>query len=86
VDEDTKKVYPIARKEISQTKKANTFVIHKPLLESILEDAMYITGWVSYYKIANMKTFLIYWKRWKLVRTKYRNLIKLGINKYRGWK
>ncbi|WP_272482134.1 group II intron maturase-specific domain-containing protein [Thomasclavelia spiroformis] len=58
----------------------------------------YITGWVNYYRIANMSKHLreidswmrrrirmIYWKRWKLVRTRYRNLQKLGINKSKAW-
>jgi group II intron reverse transcriptase/maturase len=51
-----------------------------------------ITGWVNYYKIAGMKTLLqgidewmrrrirsLIWKQWKKAKTKYRNLIKLGI-------
>jgi group II intron reverse transcriptase/maturase len=51
-----------------------------------------ITGWVNYFKIAGMKTLLqsidkwmrrriraLIWKQWKKVKTKYRNLIKLGI-------
>lgn len=51
-----------------------------------------ITGWVNYFKIAGMKTLLqnidewmrrriraLIWKQWKKIRTKYRNLIKLGI-------
>lgn len=37
-DEDNEEVYPISNKEISQTKKTNKFVVHKPLLEIILED------------------------------------------------
>ena len=28
---------------------------------------------------------MIYWKRWKLVKTRYRNLIKLGMNKWKAW-
>jgi len=59
---------------------------------------IYIRGWVNYYKIADMKGYLInidkwmrrrirmiYWKRWKLIRTRYRNLQKLGINKNKAW-
>ena len=51
-----------------------------------------ITGWVNYFKIAGMKTLLqgidewmrrrirsLIWKQWKKAKTKYRNLIKLGI-------
>lgn len=39
VDKDIREVYPISKEEISQTKKANRFVVHEPLLETILEDA-----------------------------------------------
>lgn len=59
---------------------------------------LFIRGWVNYYKIADMKKFLketdewsrrrirmIYWKRWKRIRTRYRNLQKLGINKPKAW-
>jgi group II intron reverse transcriptase/maturase len=58
----------------------------------------YITGWVNYFKLADMKKLLIgidewyrrrlrmvIWKLWKLTRTRWRNLIKLGINKYKAW-
>lgn len=51
-----------------------------------------ITGWVNYFKIAGMKTLLqnidewmrrriraLIWKQWKKIKTKYRNLRKLGI-------
>lgn len=49
-------------------------------------------GWINYYGIANMKTFIketkgwlnrrlrqLIWKRWKKPRTRYRNLRKYGI-------
>lgn len=58
----------------------------------------YITGWVNYFKLADMHKLLlrvdewyrrrlrmIIWKQWKRVRTRWRNLIKLGINKYKAW-
>ncbi len=58
----------------------------------------YITGWVNYFKLANMKSLLqkvdewyrrrlrmVIWKQWKRIRTRLRNLIKLGINKYKAW-
>ena len=58
----------------------------------------YITGWVNYFKLADMKTLLprvdewyrrrirmVIWKRWKRIRTRLRNLIKLGIAKYKAW-
>ncbi len=60
--------------------------------------SQYITGWVQYFKLADMKDLLIrvdewfrrrlrmvIWKQWKRVKTKGKNLIKLGINKYKAW-
>lgn len=54
----------------------------------------YITGWVNYFKLADMKTLMletdewyrrrlrmVLWKQWKRVRTRQSNLIKLGIAK-----
>jgi len=54
----------------------------------------YITGWVNYFKLANMKSLLIeidkwyrrrlrmvIWKQWKLVRTRFTNLMKLGLSR-----
>jgi RNA-directed DNA polymerase len=58
----------------------------------------YITGWVNYFKLADMKSLLVkvdewyrrrlrmvIWKQWKRIRTRGRNLMKLGINKYKAW-
>jgi RNA-directed DNA polymerase len=58
----------------------------------------FIIGWVNYFKLADMKGLLqkvdewyrrrlrmVIWKQWKRIRTKMRNLIKLGINKYKAW-
>lgn len=58
----------------------------------------YITGWVNYFKLADMKQLLlqvdewyrrrlrmVIWKQWKQIRTRLRNLIKLGISKYKAW-
>jgi len=58
----------------------------------------FITGWVNYFKLADMQMLLekvdewyrrrlrmVIWKQWKRVRTRWRNLIKLGINKYKAW-
>ena len=54
----------------------------------------YITGWVNYFKLAGMKCLLrdidgwyrrrlrmVIWKQWKRVRTRYKNLIKLGASR-----
>jgi group II intron reverse transcriptase/maturase len=58
----------------------------------------YITGWVNYFKLADMKSLLlqvdewyrrrlrmVIWKQWKRIRTRLRNLIKLGIAKSKAW-
>jgi len=58
----------------------------------------YITGWVNYFKLADMKKLLgsvdewyrrrlrmVIWKQWKRIRTRRRNLIKLGITEYQAW-
>ena len=57
-----------------------------------------ITGWVNYFKIADMGTLvkqldewlrrrirMCYWKRWKKTKTRHDNLIKLGIGKLKAW-
>lgn len=59
----------------------------------------YITGWVNYFKLADMKSLLpkvdewyrrrlrmIIWKQWKRIRTRLRNLIMLGVEKHKAWK
>ncbi len=58
----------------------------------------HITGWVNYFKLADMKGLLLrvdkwyrrrlrmlIWKQWKRIRTRGRNLMKLGITKYKAW-
>ena len=58
----------------------------------------YITGWVNYFKLADMKNLLlrvdewyrrrirmVIWKQWKRIRTKMRNLVKLGIKKSKAY-
>ena len=55
-------------------------------------------GWLQYFKLADMKEKLKtidewlrrrirmrVWKTWKRVRTRYKYLQKLGINKYKAW-
>ena len=57
----------------------------------------YVRGWVNYFKLADMKKFLIetdkwarrriravYWKQWKRVRTRYRILRKLKLEHWRA--
>lgn len=58
----------------------------------------YITGWLNYFCLADMKNLLeridewlrrrlrsLIWKQWKRIKTKLRNLIKLGIPKQKAW-
>jgi len=58
----------------------------------------YVRGWVNYFKLADMKTFLkelnqyyrrrirmVYWKSWKRIRTKIRYLRKLGLDESKAW-
>jgi RNA-directed DNA polymerase len=57
-----------------------------------------ITGWVNYFHIADMGTLaseldqwirrrirMCCWKQWKKNRTKYENLMKLGLNRHKAW-
>lgn len=54
--------------------------------------AEYVRGWINYYKLADMKGLMaetdewlrrriraIYWKQWKKVKTRYRNLRALKL-------
>lgn len=58
----------------------------------------YIIGWVNYFKLADIKTLLkkvdkslrrrlrmIYWKQWKKVKSKFKYLKHLGIDKAKAW-
>lgn len=60
--------------------------------------SQFIKGWVNYYKLADMKSLLLridewyrrrlrmlIWKQWKRIRTKFTNLIKLGVKKSKAW-
>jgi group II intron reverse transcriptase/maturase len=68
-------------------------------MEGILEElTRLINGWLGYYSIADIKVYLqrisewmrrrirqIYWKRWKRVRTRFENLIQLGVTRNKAW-
>ena len=58
----------------------------------------YLVGWLGYYQLAetltvfrNMDSWIrrrlrmIRWKEWKKTKTKYTNLMKLGIDKWQAW-
>ena len=57
-----------------------------------------IRGWVNYFKLADAKRLLkgldewirrrirmVTWKRWKKIQTRFRNLVKAGIDRNRAW-
>jgi RNA-directed DNA polymerase len=65
----------------------------------ILKLNQLIQGWGNYFKVGDIKKYTklidahirrrlraCRWKEWKKVRTKYKNLIKLGISKKEAWK
>jgi group II intron reverse transcriptase/maturase len=68
-------------------------------VERILEEiTRLMNGWLGYYRIAELRSYLrelskwlrrrirqIYWKRWKGVRTRIVNLIRLGVPRDRAW-
>jgi RNA-directed DNA polymerase len=58
----------------------------------------YITGWINYFKLADMKGLLretdewmrrrirmIYWKQWKKIRTRFKMLKHFGIDEDKAW-
>ena len=55
----------------------------------------YVRGWINYYKLADMKELMrktdewvrrriraVYWKQWKKVKTRYRNLRALKLEEW----
>ena len=63
-----------------------------------LKLTQYIRGWVNYFGMADMKKLLketdkwlrhkiraIYWKQWKKVKTKFKNLKKLDVDEEKAW-
>lgn len=80
-------------KELSSRKLCQSI---KPSLERI---KVYARGWLNYYGIVSMKSNMndvngwLYhrirmciWKQWKRVRTRYRNLMSMGVPKDLAWK
>lgn len=58
----------------------------------------FITGWVHYFKLADMKKLLLgtdewyrrrlrakSWRQWKRVKTRFANLKRLGTNAQKAW-
>ena len=63
-----------------------------------LKLTQFIRGWVNYFGMVDMKRLLqdndewlrhriraIYWKQWKKVKTKFKELRKLGVEKEKAW-
>ena len=63
-----------------------------------LKLTQFIRGWVNYFGLADMKKLLqetdewlrhkirtIYWKQWKKIKTKFKELKKLGVEEEKAW-
>ena len=74
-------------KELTSRKRVNS------LKERAKRLRQYVRGWVQYFKLAQMSAWLkqvdmwmrrsirmVFWKKWKRVRTRYRNLRRLGLS------
>jgi group II intron reverse transcriptase/maturase len=70
----------------------------KSIAQILLRLKTYITGWLGYYAIADMKVRIsainewlrrrirqIHWKQWKKIRTKHDNLVRLGASDSNAW-
>ncbi|WP_227020428.1 group II intron reverse transcriptase/maturase [Sinanaerobacter chloroacetimidivorans] len=66
--------------------------------ERIAKLKQIITGWVNYFGTADMgklakeldewlrrRIRMCYWKRWKRIKTRHDNLVRLGIDNYKAW-
>jgi hypothetical protein len=87
------RVHEKSLKRLKERLKAMTSRKRSGTIEQILEEiTRLINGWLGYYRIADIKAHLIrisewlrrrirqiYWKRWKRVRTRCENLIRLGV-------
>jgi hypothetical protein len=87
------RVHEKSLKRLKEKLKAMTSRKRSGTIEKILEEiTRLINGWLGYYRIADIKAYLgrisewlrrpirqICWKRWKRVRTRYENLIRLGV-------
>ena len=92
VHEKSLKRFKDRLKAITSRKRSGT------IEEILAEITRLINGWLGYYRIADIKSFLqrtsewlrrrirqIYWKRWKRVGTRLENLIRLGVPRDKAW-
>ncbi len=74
-------------KELTSRRTVNDYEGWKQVLKR------FVVGWVNYFKLADMRGLLentdkwmrrrirmVFWKKWKRIRTKYKNLRKLGVS------
>ena len=74
-------------RELTNRRKVNSYTEWRKSIRQ------YVVGWTNYYKLADMGNFLkntdewmrrrirmVFWKKWKRVRTRYKNLRKLGLS------
>lgn len=79
-------------KEITGRSNAMSMTYRMSMLKQL------ITGWINYFGIADMgklvklldewlrrRIRMCYWKQWKKIKTRYNNLVKLGIDKFKAW-
>lgn len=89
------KSYKRFKEKIRQITNRNTGISMEYRLKKLNQ---YTVGWINYYGIAKAKTRVkqldewirrrlrtCIWKQWKKVKTRFNNLIKLGIPKYKAW-
>jgi hypothetical protein len=87
------RVHPVAKqkmhlrvKDLTSRRTVNDYEQWKKRLKQ------YVVGWVNYFKMADMRKLLeevdswmrrrirmVFWKKWKRVKTRFRNLRRLGI-------
>ncbi|NLJ49351.1 MAG: group II intron reverse transcriptase/maturase, partial [Candidatus Atribacteria bacterium] len=92
------RVHPKSVKKLKAKLKAVTGRSNaKGVKKRIVRLRQIITGWVNYFGIADMgrtvkeldewlrrRIRMCYWKRWKKVKTRYDNLVKLGIDEHKA--
>ena len=79
-------------KELTSRSNGMGYAIRKTALKQ------FVRGWVEYFRLADMKGLLqrtdawlrrrirmCIWKSWKKVKTRFKNLIRCGIDKHKSW-
>lgn len=84
----------VKQKVKTYTKRSNGWSIE----ERVSSLSSLISGWVNYFKIADMKQHcqqlnewmrrrlrMCIWKQWKKIKCRHDNLVKLGIENFKAW-